>query len=63
MDSWQPAEEEATVDTFFVDPVVHALIEMVALLVATRPERRWSKEKFSANKIAAGRPPTRCRRW
>jgi hypothetical protein len=44
------AEEEATVDTFFMDPVVDALIEMGGIISRSTAERRWSKGKFAADK-------------
>ena len=47
------ADEEAAgvqVDTFFVDPVVDALIDMGGILSRSAAQKRWTKEKYEANK-------------
>ena len=44
------AEEAAPADTYHLDPVVNALIEMGAIMSKSTAQRRWSKEKFAANK-------------
>jgi len=43
-------EEAAPVDTFFVDPFRRCLIEMGGIISRSTAQRRWSKEKFEANK-------------
>ena len=40
----------AAVDPFFVDPVVDALIEMGGILSRSAAQKKWTKEKYEANK-------------
>jgi hypothetical protein len=43
-------EEVAGVDPYFTDPVIDALIEMGGIISRSTAQRRWTKEKFEANK-------------